>query len=270
MTTLDWLTAAQQTLQDHHIDSARLDALILLEDQIGRDRAWLLAHPEHVLEDRDVASLQILLNKRTDHQPMAYIRGHQEFYGRSFTVNEHVLVPRPESETIIELLIAHAAENEVIADIGTGSGALGITAQLELPDSTVYVTDIDEACLALACDNAERLGAHVTPKAGDLLTALEGDAMSITTLLCNLPYVPLHYPINTAATHEPELALFSGEDGLDAYRLLFEQLQNLAMQPKLIVCESLESQHAALTKIAATANYKPRETRGLIQAFVLA
>jgi len=282
MTTQDWLLSNTRALQNAGIDSARLDCLILLEDVTARDRAWLLAHPEHQLDELQVQKLQGWTHRRSEHVPMAYIRDHSEFYGRRFTVTPQVLVPRPESESMIDVLKGFvAARNNAsvhtktsrdtksltIIDIGTGSGALAITAALEITGAHVIGCDIDPQCLTVAHANAQALGANCDFVASDLLSAdLRSQCNPPTVILANLPYVPTDYPINRAASHEPATALFAGADGLNDYRRLWAQLTEVL--PEAVITESLEDQHPALAALAAQAGYRLNATDGLAQLFI--
>ena len=267
MTVADWLQQTTAHLNTAGIETARLDALILLGDALGHDRAWLLAHPEAPINDTQLTELTAAIERRSTHEPLAYIREHVEFYGRTFMVNEHVLVPRPESETIIELLRQLHIHGAAIADIGTGSGALAITAALELPEVTVAAVDVDDACLTVAAHNATQHDTKLELFNGNLLEPFLQKSCNFkpTVLLCNLPYVPSDYQINRAATHEPRIALFGGTDGLDLYRTLFTQAEQL--MPALIVTESLPDQHAALTEIANQHRYQLQLSEDFIQAF---
>ena len=277
MTIDTWLTAAQHQLAATDVPTARLDALILLEDCLQRDRALLLAHPETKLTETQLAQLTEQLQRRAAHEPLAYIRGHSEFYGREFYVDQHVLEPRPESETIIDQLLRLAAASPatgLIVDIGTGSGALVITAACELHANgrfQVVGTDIDPACLEVAKRNAKRHQADVRFLAGNLLEPLLNTTITssapIFALLCNLPYVPDEYPVNRAANHEPRLALYGGVDGLDLYRTLFAQLDDLSRQPRYIITETLPEQHSELTKIATAHGYVLMQRDDFIQVF---
>src|SRR3989344_881274 len=131
MKSEEWLKQAANTLKTANIGSARLDALVLLEDELNRDKAWILAHPEQPILAQSLKKLNKKLARRTNHEPLAYIRGFSELYGRKFKVNKRVLEPRPESEAMIDLLKElRLPKNSWLADIGTGSGALGITAAL--------------------------------------------------------------------------------------------------------------------------------------------
>ncbi len=252
----NWLTETTATLTRVGIATARLDALVLLEDCLHKDRALLLAHPEIQLTDEQISVLRQRVQRRMAHEPLAYIRGRTEFYGREFTINKNVLEPRPESETMIDLLktLPNDAHN-LIVDVGTGSGALAITAKCELRHNPVMAIDIDPACLVVGAQNARIHDVDVVFRTGNLLEPLADNTKPILALLCNLPYVPDGFHINQAAGHEPKLAIFGGPDGLDLYRQLFSQLPGLAQQPSYILTESLPNQHAALALIAAAGGY---------------
>lgn len=270
MTIDSWLKIHISQLKNAGVETSRLDCLVLLSDVTQHDKSWVLAHPEHELQIEQINILNTFFVQRATHTPLAYVRGKSEFYGREFVINKHVLVPRPESEDIIVLLkeIAIPSIPSTICDIGTGSGALAITAKLELENSTVIATDIDAACLNVAKTNAARLHANITFLQGDLLQpvhALKIDDQRLI-VIANLPYVPLDYPVNLAATHEPKLALYSGDDGLDHYRRLFAEISSLPVLYTIV--ESLPTQHEVLTIIAEGHGFELRTTRGLIQLFM--
>lgn len=333
----DWLAESAEKLATAGITTARLDCLVLLEDVTGKDRAWLLSHPECDLQGSVLKNLNTKITQRTNHIPLAYIRSKAEFYGRVFTVNPHTLVPRPETETMIDMLkrvrnlesdialwqverrgrkpvkrnykfeknepasslvktdsgykvvwekptrspftqkpapihgqsLHYHDEDICIVDIGTGSGAIAITAKLVFPDMAVTAVDIDEKCLTTARQNARKLAANVEFLHGNLLEPVQISPDRITVLLCNLPYVPDNFQINTAATHEPRHALFGGSDGLDLYRELFEQITAQRHKPAYILTESLPPQHEALAAIAAAADYQLQRTDDFIQLFCL-
>lgn len=267
MTVGEFLTHYTKQLVKAGVDSARLDCLVLVEDALLQDRAWLLAHPEYEIQGSVVEKLNIKIAQRAQHVPLAYIRGKAPFYGREFAVNQHVLVPRPESEGIITLLkkLPLPAQPR-IADVGTGSGCLGITAALESGIRSVDLYDIDDNALAVAKQNALKHRVHARCLQSNLL---EGYTGRNDVVLANLPYVPANYPINRAAGHEPKLALFAGDDGLDLYRRLWSQLQRLSAKPQFVMTESLASQHDDLRSLASTASYRQAATNGLVQSFVL-
>jgi release factor glutamine methyltransferase len=261
-----WLRDSEKKLSNAGIGTARLDALVLLEDVTGRDRAWLLAHPEHELSSDEQSVLTKLLNQRAGHQPLAYVRGKTEFYGRTFVITPAVLEPRPESETMIDLLkqLPDLPIEPRIADVGTGSGALGITTKLELPQARVELLEIDPKALKVAQKNVDLFTISITVTKSDLL---ENTNQVNDILLCNLPYVPDDHQINQAARQEPGIAIFGGPDGLDLYRHLFAQVENLENKPLFILSESLPPQHEALQSIAHAAGYELRQIDDFTQVF---
>jgi release factor glutamine methyltransferase len=264
----DFITDTTKQLTDAGIGTARLDCLVLLEDAVGKDRSWLLAHPEFVISDTVLRQLEGWVAQRAKHMPLAYVRGKTEFYGREFIVGPDVLEPRPESETMIELLKKLASEQDcTIVDVGTGSGALAITAKLELPATEVIGIDIDPNCLKIARQNAAKHATDVTFYQGDLLEPLYTLAPKPYTLLCNLPYVPDDHQINQAAMNEPRLAIFGGADGLDLYRRLFTDFHGLSRFPVLVFTESLPFQHTELAAIAQAAGYRQAGEDDFIQVF---
>lgn len=271
MNTIDvWLKEAIRQLEAAGIGTARLDALVLLSDVTDKDRAHLLAHPETKLNAEQLNHLQTLLNRRISHEPLAYIREKTEFYGREFYVNDSVLEPRPESETMIDLLkhIKFESNPMNIIDVGTGSGALAITAKLELPNAFVSAIDIDKNCLTVAWRNAQKHQVDITFVQNDLLkkpSFIKQDQPLV--ILANLPYVPDAYQINQAALKEPRIAIFGGPDGLDLYRTMFEQLSEHQEQKTIVLTESLPFQHDELLNIAKEHNFKLINQEDFIQVF---
>lgn len=269
MNTGTFLRQGTARLSEVGIATARLDILILLEDALKKDRAHLLANPDLVLKGTTLKSLNNKLERRARHQPLAYIRGKSEFYGRQFKINRHVLEPRPESETMIEQLkklTKNKKQNEkwTIADVGTGSGALGITAKLEIPQSEVDLYDISSGALAVAKHNSHLHELHLHARKMDLLAR---PLRPYDIILANLPYVPDSWQINPAAMAEPKIAIFGGKDGLDIYRRFFAQLQHFTWRPAFILCESLPPQHSGLAKIAEAAGFKLHKSQDFIQTF---
>lgn len=266
MTVDDFLSKSTRRLVQAGIDTARLDSLILLEDVSGYDRAYLLAHPLIKISVSKQAKLTQLLDKRAEHIPLAYIRGFAEFYGKKFVLNQNVLQPRPESESIIDLLLKleDLPDNTQLADVGTGSGALGIIAKMYHPSWAVELLDIDEKALQIAKMNVDKNTIEVSAITSNLL---ENSKQNNDILLCNLPYVPDNHKLTLSATKEPRIAIFGGPDGLDLYRLLFKQIDGLHYKPLYLICESLPLQHTKLTKLAHKSGYSLRGTMGFAQVF---
>lgn len=255
------------------IGSAQLDCLILLEDTLHKDRSWLLAHPEHQIKSEQLKKLNKQITQRSAHEPLAYIRGYTEFYGRRFKVNKRVLEPRPESETMIELLkqlvnrlqvTGYSASGLKIADVGTGSGALGITAALELQNHNVDLFDIDAGALAVAKHNCVLHELHMRTVKRDLL---RNNHKAYDIILANLPYIPSHWQLHRSVAMEPKIALLGGQDGLALYKRLFEQLGHFSWKPQYVLTESLPPQHHALALVAQAAGFKLEESRDFIQVF---
>lgn len=265
MKIANWLTTNTKTLEAADVPTARLDCLVLLEDLLGKNKAFLLAHTEEVLSDDQLSTLRTQVEKRAKHTPLAFIRGRTEFYGREFIITENVLEPRPESETMIELL-KKITNVTTIIDVGTGSGALAITAALELPSVNMHAVDIDPKCIEVARNNDAKHKTSVSFYQGDLLDQIPSTELSGAVLLANLPYVPNDYALNQAAMNEPRIAIFGGEDGLDLYRQLFSQI-DAKSRPSHILTESLPFQHQALSAIAAQHDYEQTTEDDFIQVF---
>lgn len=264
----NWLAEATNKLEKVGIGSARLDSIILLEDCLEKDRSNILAHPEAVISKTRLKKLNSRLKRRIKYVPMAYIRGHTEFYGRKFKVNSQVLDPRPESETMIEQLIKlRLPPGTTIADVGTGSGCLGITAALELHNHKVDLYDIDANALAVAKHNMHMHELRLKTYKRDLLRHY---VRPYGIILANLPYIPDHYKINQPAAMEPKIAIFGGIDGLDIYRRFFEQLIKFPWKPTHVLTESLPPQHIRLAAIAESNGFKLKSSEDFIQIFTVA
>ena len=263
MTIKAIIQEATKKLSDSGIITARLDCLILLEDTLAMSRAIILAHDEQEIPRAAYEAFDQAVTRRCAHEPLAYIRGRVMFYGREFVVTPEVLVPRPETEAIIDLVKKlPLKKNPSIADIGTGSGCIGVTLSLELPGSSVDLYDISDEALAIARQNSQLLQAQTSSHKSDLLTSLHG---AYDVIVTNLPYVPDAYPINEAAEFEPALALFAGADGLNAYRDFWQQVSLLEHKPQYILTESLPSQHHALAMMARHHGYVLEKTSDFIQ-----
>lgn len=260
-----WLQQYTKKLLDAGVSTARLDCLVLLEDLLNKSRTHLLAHPEELLSPAQIEQLNRNIVRRSHHDPLAYIRGKTEFYGRTFLINKHVLEPRPESETMIDILKAITLPAQPrIVDIGTGSGALGITAKLEIPSAYVDLIELDHAAMKVAKSNINMLSVNANLFQNDLLTNINS---VYNVILANLPYVPDNFQINQAAQAEPRIAIFGGPDGLSEYRRLFRQIKSLEHTPEFILTESLPPQHVQLTVLAQNAGLKLTRADDFIQLF---
>lgn len=267
LTIQEWLTDATAKLLEAYISSARLDCLVILEDTLEKPREWLLAHSDEDISNLKVDILNKRLAQRLKHIPLAYITGHKEFYGRSFLVNPNVLIPRPESEDIIELLLGIGESSfEKVIDIGTGSGCLAITVKLELPNSQVIAIDNSSKALEVVKQNAKHLDADIELKISYLLESVDISDRSV--LLVNLPYVPESLITSEEITKEPSAAIFSGKDGLDHYKRFWRQLAHTKARDLVVISESLLSQHGEMTNLAKESGFEIDRSHGLAQMFV--
>lgn len=255
-TVNDWLTEATHRLVFATIPSARLDAELLLAHTLRKPRTWLHGHGDEPLTARQLEIAQARLDLRLDRVPIAYIIGHKEFYGRTFKVTTATLIPRPESEAVIELLNKTLPQTTSLLpdrparllDVGTGSGILGITAKLEHPELDVTLIDNSRYALTVAEDNAEALKADVDLLHSDLL---ERYPLTADYILANLPYVDPKWKRSPETDHEPPEALFAANGGLALiFELLMQTKDKLASGGTLIL-EADPTQHAAISKEAA-------------------
>jgi release factor glutamine methyltransferase len=196
----------------------------------GHDRAWLYAHSDEELKELWWIHFGRYLHERLKGKPTQYITGTQEFFGRDFDVTPDVLIPRPETEHLIEAALARAHRASHILDIGTGSGIIAVTLSLEM-GAPVFATDISPAALQVASRNARRLGAQVYFAASDLASALHG---SFDLIVTNPPYVPFAGKAalqREVRDFEPGIALYGGADGVEVYRRLIPEARTL-LKPK--------------------------------------
>ena len=265
MKTSQFIQQATKQLTAAGIETARLDALVLLQDLLNKNSAQLLAEPDTPLTDEQVSELTKAVARRQTHEPLAYIRGKSEFFGREFTVNKDVLVPRPETEAMIELFLKlPKAAHKTVVDVGAGSGAIAITVACELHEVQILATDISPEALKVARQNCVKHQATVDLRKTDLIKDLQLPARA--TVLANLPYVPENYAINQAAAQEPAVALFAGPDGLDLYKRLFEQLK-AAQHTGYLLTEALPAQHHHLATLARSYDYVLEAAQDFIQVF---
>ncbi len=220
---MDIRTALEQgsrLLEEAGVSAPRLTAEVLLSHALRCDRVYLYAHPEQVLEHNPWLHYGRYLHERLEGRPTQHITKRQEFYGREFHVTPDVFIPRPETEHVVETALRLAPEARSIVDAGCGSGAIAVTLALEL-GRPVFATDLSLAALAIAAENARRLGAPVQFLACDLIFAFA--AGSLDLVVSNPPYIPTTEAPGLpreVRDHEPSLALYAGPEGLDAYRRL--------------------------------------------------
>jgi release factor glutamine methyltransferase len=216
---------AARLAEGPHPTKARLDAETLLLHQTGKERAWLISHLDDDFAGCRAIGYAALLDRRVKGEPIQYIVGECEFYGLPFRVTGDVLIPRPETELLVEkaLVLGRRCEEPRIVDVGTGSGAIPVALAHHLSSAQIAATDISQAALAIAKENAERnqVAHRIRFLQGDLLTPVGGEVFDL--VLSNPPYVSVDERGALAIEvrdHEPEVALFAGGDGLAIYRRL--------------------------------------------------
>jgi release factor glutamine methyltransferase len=257
--------------------SARLDAELLLGKATGWSRAELLAHPERVVSGEQGGTFRALVARRGAMEPIAYLLGEREFYGRSFMVDRRALIPRPETELLVDLgraAVAHWRGRGVeptVVEVGTGSGAVAISVALE-SSVKVIATDVSAEALSLAAENAsfvrrEALGpategpyrhsARVSFVQTDLLGAFGGP---LHVVLANLPYVPLGRALpRDVRDYEPPVALFGGERGTELVERLLREAQPLLVRGSELAVELDEADQAAPVAAVAARLYPSAE-----------
>jgi release factor glutamine methyltransferase len=283
----DWLDHGEAILTEGpHADRARRDAETLLLHHIGKNKAWLMAHDDEEYAGCSSIGYSALLERRRKGEPIQYLIGECEFYGLPFRVTPDVLIPRPETEHLVEKAIALATlldsrthlgapsisrplrngwettnpnQPTRILDIGTGSGAIAIAVATHLPNAIITATDISEAALSIARENAARN--HVSNRVrflqGDLLSPVAAEQFEI--IVSNPPYVPDTDRALIAVEvreHEPHVALFGGNDGLAIYRRLIPAAHNALVPGGYLVFEFGFSQQPDIESLLTTAGFQ--------------
>lgn len=224
--TVGWLLqSAAETLATAGVDTPILDAEVILSRAIGCSRVDLLSHPGLVPSDKAIEKFMQGVDRRTEREPLAYIIGEREFYGICFEVDRSVLVPRPETEVLVDTAIQFLRNLRcpAVADIGVGSGAVAVSIAKNVPDAVVYGTDLSASALEVARRNAELAGVQERMHflEGDLYAPL--DDMSFDLIVSNPPYIPtgeIDSLEPEIAKYEPREALDGGPDGMDCHRRL--------------------------------------------------
>lgn len=263
MPSISWCLrqAAGRLAAGFHPDRARVDAELLLMHFLGRSRAWLIAHPDHEIEFGQWESYYEFLQRRCYGEPIQYMIGETEFYGLPFKVNSDVLIPRPETEHLVEkvLELAKGFDRPRIIDIGSGSGAIAVALAHTLPAAEITATDLSESALAVARENASRN--HVPQPIrflqGDLLAPVAGERFDI--IVSNPPYVPTTDRALIAVEvreYEPSLALFAGDDGLDVYRRLIPAAHAALVPGGFLALEIGFTQAESIERLLASASFR--------------
>jgi release factor glutamine methyltransferase len=216
------MLAVTRRLAESGSDTPQLDAIVLLGFVLGVNKAWLYAHPTRELTEGEIDHYEDLVRRRMRHEPVAYLIGAKPFYGLDIVVDRNVLIPRPETELLVDRVLDYLGSLEgqgrrlSVADVGTGSGAIAVALAANVPELTVYAVDVSNAALAVAAQNVERhgLGGRVQLLSGQLLDPL---LTQVDVIVANLPYVATtDIPAlpRQVRDYEPVLALDGGADGL--------------------------------------------------------
>ncbi|WFL78895.1 peptide chain release factor N(5)-glutamine methyltransferase [Altererythrobacter arenosus] len=263
MTVAEAIRDAAQRLS-HTSDTARLDAELLMARVLGTGRSEMLLRS---MADPAPAGFAELVDRRAAHEPIAYILGQAEFYGRSFLVNPGVLIPRGDSESVVEAALAHAPGAGRVLDLGTGSGALLLTILAERPGLTGVGIDASLAALPVAAANAARLGLAERARMlrGDWRQSGWADDIGrFELVIANPPYVETSAELDPdVRDFEPTSALFSGEEGLDDYRAIIPQLGKLISPGGVAVLEIGRDQGDSVAQIAHDSGFSTTLVRDL-------
>jgi release factor glutamine methyltransferase len=240
-------------------DIARRDAETLLAHILQRDRAWIFAHPEAEITPPDLERFRSLVARRAACEPLQYITGQQEFYGLTLRITPDTLIPRPETELLIEAVLQHAtllsaASPLRILDVGTGSGAIALALAANIPSARMTAVDISPAALAVARENAHRLNLadRIDFVHSDLLAAAELQTHPFDIIVSNPPYVATTDAPGMqrdVVNYEPHTALFAGADGLSIYRRLVPQAHAALIPNGLLAMEFGFGQREALNAL---------------------
>ena len=244
---IDIINWGEKYLKDRSFDSPRNEIEILLLHLIGCKKIDLYLDFEKVIKPEDLIILRGWIKRRVNGEPIQHIIGHSEFYGRRFNVNQHVLIPRPETETIIDTSIDALSKknNPVIVDIGTGSGCIGITLALEIPHSKVFAIDISEAALSIAKKNAELYNLkNIEFINMDFLR--EDINHNVDLLVSNPPYIPqkeISSLMKDVKEYEPMMALTDNDNGLVFYQKLSKIIPDVVKKNGVTILEVGRGDH---------------------------
>jgi release factor glutamine methyltransferase len=224
------------------------EARALLAQVLACTRERLIAHPDTPVSAAAAARFVALAQRRRDGEPLAYLTGTREFYGHEFSIGPAVLVPRPETELLVELALAHVAQRAAprLLDLGTGSGCIAIALALARPDAEVHALERSAAARAVAAGNAARLAARIDLRAGDWYESADRD---FDAIVANPPYVRGDDPHLTALRHEPREALVAGADGLEDLRRIVAGAPQRLRSGGLLAVEHGHDQAAAVAAL---------------------
>lgn len=275
------VASATEELARAGVPEPRLTAMMLLAEILRKDRIYILTRPEEVLAEEALHRFRDAVARRARGEPLQYITGHQEFYGLDFLVTPDVLIPRPETELIVEhVLVRNRASRPLIIDVGTGSGCIAIALAVHLPTAHLLALDISESALAVARRNAERHGVaeRIEFLQSDLFSALHQQKRLVQAdfIVANLPYIAEH----EAATlprevreYEPAVALLAGKDPLEFHRRLLRESPRFLAPGGFLICEMGYGQYRQIQAIIDASTWRvveaAKDLQGIERTLVL-
>lgn len=268
----DAIREASEIFSNAGLADARREASGLLEYVLGRDRTFVLAHPEQLITDEQLTNFRVLVSRRAAGEPLQYITTRQSFFGLEFEVGPNVLIPRPETELLVETALELLADSPSpsICDVGTGSGCIAITVLHERDDATAVAIDISPAALEIAKRNAMRhsVTERLTFVQGNCFSGLSAGVFSFDLIASNPPYVAeqdLSGLQREVRDHEPREALAGGRDGLDVVRLLLDDSGAFLKPSGHLLVEIGFNQARAVQDLLDTQVWSLKEIRADIQ-----
>ena len=261
-TPLKLLAWAQEWFAKKGVDAPRLTGELLLAHALRCDRIRLYLDFDKPLGDAELAAFRELVKRRAEGEPTAYLVGKREFYGRPFRVTPDVLVPRPETELVVEAALAALPDGGAALDLCTGSGAIGVTLALEKQGARVVATDLSRPALAVARENAAALGATLELVEGDLFAPLE-PGRRFDVIVSNPPYVPTGElgGLSREVRREPSMALDGGGDGLALLRRIVAEAPRWLAPGGTLLLEMHESHAEPLARLCREAGFATAEAR---------
>ncbi|MCL5104401.1 MAG: peptide chain release factor N(5)-glutamine methyltransferase [Armatimonadetes bacterium] len=268
------IEAAAKRLAEAGVESPLLDAQLLMAEALGCSRLDVVAHPEREPSSEQSGAFHSMLDRRTARYPFAYLLGRKEFFGLELALTPDVLVPRPETEVLVEECLKRLLARDcslfpvpcslTVADLGVGSGAIAIAVAANLPSARIYATEISPEAAKVAGANIEKhqLADRVTILEGDLVEPLAGLGIEFDAVLSNPPYIPSAEigELEPEVRFEPIGALDGGPDGLDAYRRLFPEARTLLREGGFAAVEVGAGQAGRVSDIALVSGYGRVET----------
>ena len=275
---IDALEQGRKILKKAEIEQSGLESELILSAAIRKPREFIYTHPEYALPRSEERNFANFIKRRAEYLPLAYISGFKEFYDSAFFVNKNVLIPRPETEELVDLALEEikkiqksGIKNMDVIDVGAGSGAIIISILKSLKDmsfkfqvSSFIAIDSSKRALDVAYENAKRLGVsrdiqflhgNLIQPVVDQLNTYKLKAISYKLILANLPYLASKEMKNLQpeVRYEPRQALDGGKDGLDVYRIFFKQLAKLQNTPFTVICEIAPGQKNGILKMVKAA-----------------